>query len=203
MSTAYGDKELQGALRDRLGLLVEFSDSSWSAALPFLYASDFAEGEIVLEAGDVVAVLHFLLEGIGRYFYLTTDGREFNKSFVRPGQVLTSVSSLVNGTPSPFFIQALESCRCMSIRYKDLTELAEMHMQWNVLARKLLEQLAIRKERREADFLLLSASERYRSFLIEFADVADHIPNYHIASYLGITEVALSRIRKKLGLIRN
>jgi CRP-like cAMP-binding protein len=202
MSTDHGDRKPSAALREKLRRLVDFSDASWAAAEPCFYASVFGEGEIVLEAGEGAADLHFLLNGIARYFYSTPEGREFNKAFARPGQVLTSVSSLVNGTPTPFSIQALEPCKCISIKYKDLVELAEAHMQWNVLARKLLEQLAIRKERREADFLLLSASERYMNFLTEFADVAQRIPNYHIASYLGITEVALSRIRKKLGFTR-
>ena len=65
---------------------------------------------------------------------------------------------------------------------------------------RLLEQLAIKKERREADFLLMSATERYEKFLQEYAHIVDSIPNYHIASYLGITEVGLSRIRRQLKL---
>ncbi len=65
---------------------------------------------------------------------------------------------------------------------------------------RLLEQLAIKKERREADFLLLSATERYQKFLQDYAYIVNSIANYHIASYLGITEVALSRIRSRLKL---
>lgn len=202
MSPVHGDRKPFTALRERLGMMVDFSDASWAAAEPLFCTSVFETGEAVFQAGDVVAELHFLLSGIARYYYTTADGREFNKSFVRPGQVLSSVSSLVNATPSPFSVQALDPCKCMTIKYKDLVELSEGHMQWNFLARKLLEQLAIKKERREADFLLLSASERYMNFLEEFADIASLIPNYHIASYLGITEVALSRIRKKLGFTR-
>ena len=161
----------------------------------------FAAGENVIEAGDRVREINFVVTGLARYYYLTSEGKEFNKSFARTGQVLSSVSSLVSGAPSPFSIQALEPCECLTISYADLEELCNGYREWEILARRLLEQLAIKKERREADFLLLSASERYTKFLDEFADVADRIPNYHIASYLGITEVALSRIRKRLGFI--
>lgn len=189
-------------LRTKLEQLVSFSDAGWSDAVHLFDRRSFAAGAHVIEAGDIVTELHFLLTGIARYYYLTPDGKEFNKSFARCGQTLSSVSSLVTGTPSPFFIQALEPCECLSIRYADLTSLCERCGEWEGLCRRLLEQLVIKKERREADFLLLSAAERYKKYLLEFADIADRIPHYHVASYLGITDVALSRIRKRLGLVQ-
>lgn len=189
-------------LKTKLDLIVSFSNYSWSAAESFFYSRCFGAGENVIEAGEIVTELNFLLDGIARYYYLTENGKEFNKSFAISGQVLSSVSSLINGTPSPFFIQALEPCKCISIKYSDFVALCNMHKEWESLARCLLEQLAIKKERREADFLLLSASDSYKKFLVEYADIAGRIPNYHIASYLGITEVGLSRIRKRLGLVQ-
>ncbi len=201
MKTVYRTPSHLETLRTELSKLVSFSDSSWSAAEQLFAVRAYAAGENVIEAGERVREINFVVTGLARYFYLTSDGKEFNKSFARTGQVLSSVSSLVSGAPSPFSIQALEPCECLTISYEDLEELCNGHREWEILARRLLEQLAIKKERREADFLLLSASERYTKFLDEFADVADRIPNYHIASYLGITEVGLSRIRKRLGFI--
>jgi CRP-like cAMP-binding protein len=189
-------------LKSKLDRIVHFSEGAWSAAEEMFCYRRFPAGVHVIEAGEIIGDLHFLSSGIARYYYLTPDGKEFNKSFARDGQVLSSVSSLVNGTPSPFFIQALEPCECLSIAYMDLTALCDDYREWDTLVRRLLEQLVIKKERREADFLLLSAAEQYKKFLIEFADVADRIPHYHVASYLGITDVALSRIRKRLGLVR-
>jgi CRP-like cAMP-binding protein len=188
-------------LRSKLEQLVPFTDSGWSAAVHLFRESSFAAGEYIVEAGNVITELHFLMSGIGRYYYLSSAGKEFNKSFARCGQVLSSVSSLVTGTPSPFFIQALEPCECLSIKYKDVNALCNIHPEWESLARRLLEQLVIKKEHREADFLLLTATEQYQKYLVEYADVANRIPHYHVASYLGITDVALSRIRKRLGLI--
>lgn len=188
-------------LRTKLEEIVPFSDAGWSAAGHSFHGRNFGAGVHVIEAGQIVTEVHFLLSGIARYYYLTPDGKEFNKSFARCGQVLSSVSSLVTGAPSPFFIQALEPCECLSIEYADMTALCDSYREWESLVRRLLEQLVIKKERREADFLLLSAAERYKKYLIEFSDVADRIPHYHVASYLGITDVALSRIRKRLGLV--
>lgn len=202
MNTLSTKQDQLDLLRTEFGKLVPFSDSSWSAAVDLFDARSFPAGKHVIQAGDIVTDLHFLLSGIARYYYLTPGGKEFNKSFARCGQTLSSVSSLVAGAPSPFFIQTLEPCLCLSIDYADLTALCEKHHQWEGLIRRLLEQLAIKKERREADFLLLSATERYKKYLVEFADIADRIPHYHVASYLGITDVALSRIRRRLGLVQ-
>jgi len=68
---------------------------------------------------------------------------------------------------------------------------------------RIFERLIIKKERREADFLLLNAQSRYEKFLDEYSMIESAVQNYHIASYLGITEVTLSRIRKEMGLIRD
>jgi CRP-like cAMP-binding protein len=202
MSAEPGDVPAQLAfLRTRLKPLVGFSDDAWAAAGHLFGERRFAAGAHVVKSGQIVTDLHFLVAGIARYYYLTREGKEFNKSFARTGQVLSSVSSLVAGTPSPFSIQALQACTCLSIRYADFNTLCDVHREWACLARRLLEQLAIKKERREADFLTLSAADRYRCYLNEFADIADRIPHYHVASYLGITDVALSRIRRRLGLI--
>lgn len=190
------------ALCSSLGRLAPLSDESWAAGEPFFTAHRLAAGEHVIGAGDVVDRVYFLTSGLARYYYLTPGGKELNKSFSTEGQVLSSISSLVEGAPSPFFVQALEPSECLSIKYADVLALGEKHRQWEVVARRLVEILAIKKELREADFLLLSAAERYQKFLEEHARFVGRIPNYHIASYLGITEVALSRIRGRLGIGR-
>jgi CRP-like cAMP-binding protein len=176
------------------------SETSWSAAAGQFVYRRYQAGEYVIEAGQSVSRIGFLVEGLARYYYLTREGKEFNKGFAQPGHPLTSVIALVTGQPSPFYIQALDACECLFLDYEALAALCDQHREWERLARHLLEQLAIKKERREADFLLRSPQERYQQFLKEFEEVADRVPNYHIASYLGITEVALSRIRRRLGL---
>lgn len=81
---------------------------------------------------------------------------------------------------------------------KKLLELGQEFRQWNDLLLRIYENLVIKKEKRESDFLLLNARERYEKFLDDYSMIEDVVPNYHIASYLGITDVALSRIRKEM-----
>ncbi|MBY4675329.1 Crp/Fnr family transcriptional regulator [Marinobacterium arenosum] len=189
-------------LHQALAAVVPLSGSAWQAAEPLFSRCRFEADEHLLSAGRPVDQLLFLTSGLARYYYLNRDGREFNKSFCGPGQVASSVLSLVTGEPAPFHIQALAPAECLSLRYTDFLMLADSQADWNRLYRRMLELLVIKKERREADFLLLSAEQRYQKFLAEFGQLAGQIPNYHIASYLGITEVALSRIRRRMGLTR-
>lgn len=189
-------------LRHCLQGVAPLPDDAWRAAEVMFSCKSYPAGEHVIAAGEVVTELHFLTSGLARYYYLDEKGREFNKSFSTTGQVLSSVLSLVTGEPTRFSVQVLEASQCLSLRYKDFLDLAESYRDWERLRLRLLEQLVLKQERRAADLLISSATERYLRFLAEFDHVAGRIPNYHIASFLGITEVALSRIRKRLGLTR-
>ncbi len=176
------------------------SNNSWSEAKTLFKLLHFEKNSHIIEMEEIVKDLYFITSGMARYYYLSENGKEFNKTFQTVGNVLTSVSSLVEKKPSPFFIQALEPTTCLVITYDDLLQLVKKFPDWNQLYISLLEKVLIRKESREADFLLLNASQRYKKFLCEYSQVVDKIPNYHIASYLGITEVRLSNIRKNLKL---
>ncbi len=86
------------------------------------------------------------------------------------------------------------------IRYADLVTLSEKNLNWGRFVRKIYEQLVLKKEKREAALLQLSAKERYLRFITENQPLSRSVALRHIAMYLGITDVSLSRIRKELGL---
>ncbi|GLQ75856.1 Crp/Fnr family transcriptional regulator [Vibrio penaeicida] len=162
--------------------------------------TEFQEKQSIFSVGDNVTEVHFLLKGVGRYYYLDLEGVERNKSLVKAGGAFTSISSLVANSPSPFYAETITPCSLASIPYSSLVSLSEKHPYWNAFVRKVYEQLVLKKERREAEFLLLDAKTRYQNFLSEFADESHLIPLRHVAMYLGITNVTLSRIRRELGL---
>ena len=114
--------------------------------------------------GDTPRAVHFVIDGIGRYFYLDIDGKERNKSLVKKGGAFASVSTLIEGTPSPFFAQTITSCITATVKYDALIKLSEESIEWATFLRKILENLVLKKEKRESDFLLLSATDRYVLF---------------------------------------
>ncbi|KZN61788.1 hypothetical protein N473_22030 [Pseudoalteromonas luteoviolacea CPMOR-1] len=180
--------------------LVPFKVSEIAAVLDVFEFKTYRAKSHLFKSQDMVQDVHFLLAGIGRYYYIDVNGKEFNKSLVKQGGAFTSIASLIEHSPSPFYAQALSECHIASISYQNLVTLSQKNSNWSEFVRKVYERLALKKEKREASFLLLNAQQRYEQFLIEFGQDSEHIALNQVAMYLGITDVSLSRIRKKMGL---
>jgi CRP-like cAMP-binding protein len=192
-------KEQFNILYPILNKISPLSIKTWEEAKIHFKTKKYLKNEHLFYMGDNVQDFYFLIKGLARYYYLTEKGKDFNKSFAeKKGHLLSSISSVSQGTGSPFSVEVLSEFTTLYIPYKKLLELGEKNKQWNDLLLRIYENLIIKKEKREADFLLLNARERYEKFLYDYSMIENAVPNYHIASYLGITDVALSRIRKEM-----
>ncbi|MFD0674720.1 Crp/Fnr family transcriptional regulator [Cohnella sp. GCM10027633] len=149
-------------------------------------------------AGEPTADIGFCLSGLFRLYYTTPDGTDYNKNFCGQNEFVASYSSLLMGEPSYFSIQALMDSELLVVRFRDFEALFDRHACWGKLGRLIAQHMFVSKERRERELLMLSAEERYRQFLGRYKHLENKVPQYHIASYLGITPVALSRIRGRL-----
>ena len=158
----------------------------------------FSKGKYLVRAGEPNGGVYFINRGLVRFVYSTEDGKEFNKSFAAEGEFVGCLRSMLTSQPCRFSIQALEDCETLLLTNDHRQALYEKYPECERLGRLLAEQLALKKEAREAEFLLDSAEKRYRTFLADFPHLLGRLPQYHIASYLGITDVALSRIRRKM-----
>lgn len=158
----------------------------------------FRKGELLARADRHLPHSFFIVKGLVRLFYTTPKGREVNKGFAPEHRLVGSYASKFLGEPAGFSIQAMEGTVTLVMDTDVADRLLDRHPAWERLRRMTIERLFHEKEKRERELLLLSASERYRRFMAENRDIANRIPQYHIASYLGITEVALSRIRGRL-----
>jgi CRP-like cAMP-binding protein len=185
--------------RDATEQLVSIPDAEWEYAVQHLSERTFEKNAFLVRAGDLVDNFYFIIKGLVRFFYATESGKEFNKHFAMENGFAGSFHSLALNEPCGFYIEALERTETLVLPNRLLRELYDRHACWERLGRKNAERLAIIKESREKELLLDSLETRYRRFLKEFPGLIDRIPQYHIASYLGVTDVALSRIKKRLG----
>lgn len=165
------------------------------------YSFTVKKNEFFIKAGENPDKFGLIISGIFRYFYIDNDGKEYTKYFALEDDLLISYSAILLGEVSRFYIEALENSEILISSFKTFNELTENNLSWNKIARKLTEQQYIKKEIREYQFLFDDAETRYLQFLKEYPDLIERVKQYHIASYLGITPVALSRIRKKLNLL--
>ncbi len=153
------------------------------------------KGELLLREGEVCTSAYYCAEGLVRIYYSSEDGTEFNKNFFAEQMFFSAYSSMLTREPSTLSIQAMEPSKVAVIPRALMDRLYERHPCWDRWGRKLAEMLYILKERREHLLLVHAAEERYRIFLQRFPELAQRLPQYQIASYLGINPVSLSRIR--------
>jgi len=154
--------------------------------------------EFLLHAGDKSDSLFLLESGLVRFFYTTPDGRERNKAFYHEGQVIGPVSAAMQSSVAPFTIQCLEVTEVLGFRFPELLAATESSPAIARLYRELLAEAFIRNEQREAMLLTCSAEERYQWLLDHESYLLDRVPQFHIASYLGMDAVSLSRLKRKI-----
>jgi CRP-like cAMP-binding protein len=176
--------------------IADIPDAEWDYLRHQLQWETVEKGHNLLHSGEHCEKIYFCAHGLFRLFYLTKEGTEYNKSFITERGFFTSYSSLKLKIPSHFSIESLEPAFVASFSHQTFDHLLTRHVCWDKVIRNFVEQLYIKKELKERILLIYSAEERYRFFEQEYPDLEKRIPQYHIASYLGITPVSLSRIRK-------
>ena len=152
----------------------------------------------VFKQGDNHPYLYFIKSGILKAYYLTAEGKEFVKSFLLPGDIIGSLSSMYDSKQCTFSLICLEKCELFRV---DLQQYARLSLENKDIAKVVIElliKLVMKKERREYEFLCLSPEERYNEIRKNSPVLLDKVTQNDIARYLGITPVALSRIRGRL-----
>ena len=185
------------ALERVLTQLSPVSPASLEAVAALTREVQLAKGDYFARAGEHPRALGFVLEGVLRAFLRSEDGREYNKSFFLEGRFVVALTSVISGEANRIDIQALTPVRLLSMDYAAFTALYDAHHDLERLARRLVEFEWAAKEQREIALVLDDAASRYRSFQREHPGLETRIPQYHVASYLGITPIHLSRIRAR------
>ena len=159
------------------------------------------KGDIFIREGQIPRKFAFVNYGLFRYYYIDQKGNESTKGFSPENTFLISYTAMIQNRISYFTIEALENANISIIDYIKWKKLYEEHICWRNFLVSALEKAFEFKETREREFLLFDAETRYKLFLQRFPGLELRVKQHIIASYLGITPVALSRIRKKMGLV--
>lgn len=148
----------------------------------------------VLTQGHICENIYFVEIGLLRCFYLK-DGKEICSWFMQEGDVIVSVISFFNQITSFENIQALEDCVLYYVDYKELQNLYNNFPEFNFVGRILTEKYYQLSEQRVFSIRMQRALDRYHFLMEQFPQFILRVPSKYIASYLGITEETLSRIR--------
>lgn len=179
--------------------LSEFlTDESSAKIIEIAESFEFLAHKPFVIQGQHTNSLFFLPDSVARYYVDTESGETSNKHFIPAPCIVGSTTALIKQAPCRINIASFETCTGYKIPWPSFRVLMNSSLEIMTLYTTILEQLFIQKEERETSFLTDSAKIRYQKFLAEFALLEKRLPQYHIASYLGITPVSLSRIRREL-----
>lgn len=156
------------------------------------------KGDFFINEGEYASEIAFLEEGVVRAFYTNVEGNEYNKTFFTAPAIIGSYAALITKEKNKLPQQALTDCVIWRAQFDTIERLSEVNIEVERLRRKISEGFFVWNEKKQLEVGLLDARERYLIFRKEYPELEEKIPQYHIASYLGISPTQLSRIRKKL-----
>lgn len=178
--------------------LTPVSPESWERFEILFKPKNVKKGDYFISEGQIAKEIGFLKSGIIRAFYRNNEAVEYNKHFFINPCFIGGYSSLITKAPNVINQQALTDCVIYVANYEDIQILYETCPDIERAARILAELFFVQKEQREIEIVLLDADKRYQIFQKDFPQLEQQIPQYHIASYLGITPTQLSRVRRKI-----
>jgi len=153
----------------------------------------YKEGEVIVEAGSINSNIFISREGVCRG-YTTQEGKEATLYFGMEGDIIASMHSFYYNEPSVITIEACCDMIMMRIDVKDMAKLIEESLQFAHWALSMvIGQLYILEKKR--DLIAGDAYERYSNLIINRPQLFQRVPLKAIASYLGITQSSLSRLR--------
>jgi CRP-like cAMP-binding protein len=188
------DEAAFSAAAGRLGVV---DPGDLAEALRLLKVRELRPGEYLLRGGERAIYAGVLVSGLLREHFVTTKGVERTKSFITPLQFTGSLADLLSGQPSRAYIVAEACSRIVLLRFAQLRALQARSPAWASAGLRSAEHLVVYKAEREYQFLCLDAEERYAAFAARHPDLLTRLSGRHIASYLGITPVHLSRLRAR------
>jgi CRP-like cAMP-binding protein len=144
--------------------------------------------------GHTCRTVYFITKGVARIYYFK-DGIDITESFAFEENIIARIESLFTGKPSRKAIQVLENAEIIAINANELFRLYDAFPEIERLFRKIFEAAYVETVNRIESIQFHTAEERYQTLMEQAPDIIKRVPLKHIASYLGITQQSLSRIR--------
>lgn len=184
-------EELINKIKSRLELSAE--------AKEFLYSiskeKTFPKGEVLIREGQIVRRTFFVTSGCLRSYCIDKNGREHTLLFAIKDWWISDYIAIHTDELATLTVECLTESKVIEFNAKELDKIHARFPEFESYQRHNLERHVVSLHKRILNQLQLSAPERYDLFLKQYPDIEQYTRNYHIASFLGITQQSLSRIR--------
>jgi len=154
-----------------------------------------SKGEILIREGQTVKKTFFVIQGSLRSFCVDKEGKEHTLQFAIKDWWISDFMAIYDNEPASLTVECVTDSAVIEFNAQKLNDIYIQFPEFEPFQRKNLERHVVSLHKRILNQLQLTALERYSLFLEEYPNIEQHVPNYHIASYLGITQQSLSRVR--------
>lgn len=195
------------SLRESISTISNIDDEDWALLDKVSTIIKFKKGSLIYKGGDVIDKLLFINSGIIRSYLIDSNGKDFTWHIHFSGKgsdfknhFVTDYASFTKKKPSQLFFEVIKDAELTSIDHSAINGLYNSSERWQKIGRLIAENAYYFTHQRTLSLLTETAEVRYKRLLKESPTLLEQVPQYYIASFLGITPQSLSRIRKKISL---
>lgn len=175
-----------------------FTEKEIEHTLSLFKERSLRKSDLFIREGAQSKEVAFIRSGIFRSYYMSDEGTEITYCFRFPNDLMAAYSSFITGSGSMENMQAIAPAELLVIRKEAIDQLIQEQPAWTTFLKIIAEQQYIELEKRVFQLQRNNAAQRYGTLLAYQPEYIQHIPLQYLASYLGITQRHLSRIRKEI-----
>ncbi|GAA4919187.1 Crp/Fnr family transcriptional regulator [Mucilaginibacter defluvii] len=177
--------------------IVQPNAEEWAAFADIIKFKKLKKKELLLQEGQTCNFIAFINSGVIRE-YSFQNGKETTVDFVSENQFITDYQSFIMQTPTMQYLEALTDAELLILRKDGINSLFDRYKIWERFGRLIIERVFCGVEAKRKKIIATTHEEQYRDFAAAYPQIVQQVPQYYIASYLGVTPEHLSRIRKKV-----
>ncbi len=182
---------------------VDLHEDEWEIVASCLKHTAFKKGALISSMGDVHDRIYYINSGLARAYTLDEEGKDFTWSIFfndanshMTNLFITDYESFVNKTASRLEIEALEDCEVLFLTYEDMQMLYQNSVKMLLFCKMMSDMAYAYLHHLLLDSRTKSAQERFTEFVTHTPHLLEKVPQYHIATFLGITPIHLSRLKR-------
>jgi CRP-like cAMP-binding protein len=183
-------------LRANITKRIQITEEEWNGFMALMKPRSLKKREFLLKAGDVCEYNSFIIKGCLRTFFTDEKDHEHIFQIGFEDWWASDLMSFVTGEPANYSIEALEDTDLLVMHKSDYDPLLQNFPRFERFFRLLMQNAYVAAQRRTIDSMSLNAERRYRDLVKKYPSLEMRVAQHHIASYLGITPEALSRIKR-------
>lgn len=177
--------------------IMPLTEDEASAIADSIVVKNFKKGTVLLAEWQISTECYFVLEGLVRQYYLV-DGEEVTNNFFSENQWVISIDSFSQQKPANHFFVCEEDTALVVGNEERENEMYNYSQKFETISRKVMESIVIEQQQQMMSYITDSPEERYLKLQNSRPDLLNRVPQYQLASYIGVKPESLSRIKKRI-----